>query len=343
MAFGYRYLMVYLPGIDPDSFLLFVHNPAGSTKLRSYLSGREHVIGQKPPLQMVLRDTRLGSTRHECDAHKTDDPAFWYQKTLELNRRFLGTKPPNTIAAPHTTPPKETATQSAGRAARGSQRQLQDYVNIHPDKLSNAVLELLPDRVRELGASIRWVSPLAREDYREYRDAEFLDHIGLGSFARELAEFWPGMGPSWDALGIISDSLGKMKPGVILVEAKSHTREIYGSGCQASPQSRRKIENAIGQARAWCGASGEEDWLGPLYQAANRIAHLYFLREQLRSPTWMVNLYFTGDPICPTDRSMWDLELSNVKTHLGLTGPVPGLTELYLPALNGGTSHQFPE
>ena len=29
MAFGYEYLMVYLPEFNPESFLLFVHNPAG--------------------------------------------------------------------------------------------------------------------------------------------------------------------------------------------------------------------------------------------------------------------------------------------------------------------------
>ena len=31
MAFGYRYWMVFLPEIDPDSYLLFVHNPASAT------------------------------------------------------------------------------------------------------------------------------------------------------------------------------------------------------------------------------------------------------------------------------------------------------------------------
>ena len=41
MAFGYEYLMVYLPEVCQTSFLLFVHNPAGSTKLRDYSSGQE--------------------------------------------------------------------------------------------------------------------------------------------------------------------------------------------------------------------------------------------------------------------------------------------------------------
>ena len=58
------------------------------------------------------------------------------------------------------------------------------------------------------------------------------------------------MGPSWDALGIISDPGLKMKPGVILVEAKSHIPEIYGTGCQASPASLVRIQAAISDARS---------------------------------------------------------------------------------------------
>ena len=46
MAFGYRYWMVYLPDTKLQSFLLFVHNPAGSTRLRDYSSGVARVVGQ---------------------------------------------------------------------------------------------------------------------------------------------------------------------------------------------------------------------------------------------------------------------------------------------------------
>jgi hypothetical protein len=41
MAFGYEYLMVHLPEVCTSSFLLFVYNPAGATKLRDYSSGKE--------------------------------------------------------------------------------------------------------------------------------------------------------------------------------------------------------------------------------------------------------------------------------------------------------------
>jgi hypothetical protein len=343
MAFGYRYWMVFLPEIEPHSFLLFVHNPAGATKLRNYASGRERVVGQ-PDADKVFRDTEVGRTRHECDPHKTDDHSFWYQRTQELNRRYLrgadGGSPPPTFEDLYVSPrPRKSVRYVWGRARRGSQRQLQDYVNVYPDALSQAILDQLPNRVRELGAKIRWVSPLAGDAYREYRDADFLTLVGLGGHARDLAEFWPSMGPSWDALGIISDPDRRMKPGVILVEAKSHIPEIYGSGCQASPESLVKIEAAIGHARSWCDASTGENWLGPLYQSANRIAHLYWLYERLRTPAWLVNLYFTGDPIGPADRPQWEREVASVKTQLGLTRPVPNVIEVYLPALGDANAH----
>ena len=145
--------------------------------------------------------------------------------------------------------------QVAGRALRGSQRQLQDYVNDHPDALSQAVLGRLPPRMNDLGARIRWVSPLAEEKYCEYRDADFLHRLGLGGFTKDLAEFWPALGPCWDALGVISDAQRKLKPGVVLVEAKSHIPEIYGGGCQGESRvPGLKIEAAIHEGETcWCG------------------------------------------------------------------------------------------
>jgi hypothetical protein len=92
------------------------------------------------------------------------------------------------------------------------------------------------------------------------------------------------MGPSWDALGVISSPLGNIKPGVILAEAKSQIPEIYGGDCQASAASLPKIRAAMHPARGWCGCTNSDQWPGPLYQSANRIAHLYFLREKLVIP-----------------------------------------------------------
>lgn len=199
-------------------------------------------------------------------------------------------------------------------------------------------MEALPPRLRELGAHIRWVSPLAKDDYAEYRDAAFFRAVGLGDFVGELASFWPPGGPSWDALAIISDSDGRIRPCVILVEAKSHIHEIYGSGCQAGPSSRGLIEKALAETKDWCGASMDADWTRPLYQSANRLAHLCFIRKRLQRPAWLVNLYFINDPIGPTDEDAWKVELQKVKASLGLTSNVAFAIDLFLPALTSGDS-----
>jgi len=341
MANGFQYWMVYLPAIEPASYLLFVvQELTGNNKLRNYASGSERVLG-KPGTTTVFRETQIGKTRHECDPHKVDDCRFWFDKTQELNRHYLSVGGGNSPKTPVETQvvvksADEAAGILAGRAIRGSRRQLQDYVNSCPDALSEQILRQLPAKDRELKPRIKWVSPLAKEGFREYRDAEFLERVGLGDSASHLASFWPSKGPCWDALGVISDPAGKMKPGVILVEAKSHIAEIFGSGCQATPRSRLKIESAISQVQSWYAVSTGENWLGPLYQFANRIAHLFFLRERLGTPTWLVNLYFTGDPIGPADRAEWEIAVAGVKTQLGLTSLVPGMVEVFLPALYKG-------
>jgi hypothetical protein len=328
MPFGYKYWMVYLPNFNRESFLLFVHNPAGETKLRDYSGDEARVLGQ-PLHQGVLGSTVEGRTRFLLEPHDTTDHGYWHLRTQEINSRCL-------LSAKSVRPPG-ISNGTNGRAHRGSQRQLQDYVNEHEATLTNAVMEALPPRLRELDAHIGWVSPLAEDDYTEYRDADFFRAVGLGDFVAELANFWPSGGPSWVALATISDSDGRIHPGVILVEAKSHIPEIYGNGCQAGLVSRGLIEKALAETKRWCGASADADWTGPLYQSANRLAHLYFIRERLKRPAWLVNIYFINDEIGPTDHDAWKPELQKVKASLGLTSTVPFAIDLFLPALTEGT------
>jgi hypothetical protein len=120
---------------------------------------------------------------------------------------------------------------------------------------------------------------------------------------------------------------------VVLVEAKSHAAEMYGSGCQAGPRSRRKIEAALEQTKRWLGVPENTDWTGPLYQSANRLAHLYFFREVVSVPAWLVNVYFLPDPHSPTTRAEWKMALTQVKAELGLSGiATPYTVEVFLTA-----------
>jgi hypothetical protein len=46
---------------------------------------------------------------------------------------------------------------------------------------------------------IEWRSPLAEDDYAEYRDQCFLDRLGIKP-SIPLEFFWPSRGPQWDGL-----------------------------------------------------------------------------------------------------------------------------------------------
>src|SRR5512140_1597226 len=219
----------------------------------------------------------------------------------------------------------------AGRASRGSRRQLQDYVNLHPDLISSAILAGLPAAP---GATIRWVSPLAEENYQECRDAEFLTRLGLNRLVPDLEEFWPQGGPCWDALGIVADPGGETEGGIILLEAKRHLGEVHGTGCMAVNQrSISRIRAALDQTKKLCGADPAVDWLGTLYQAANRLAHLHFLFDRLNGSAWLVNLYFVGDPIGPATIQDWEADIATNRRLLGLSAPVRNCVDVFLPAL----------
>jgi hypothetical protein len=341
MAFGFRYWMVYLRDFNRESFLLFVHNPAGQTKLRDYSGDSVRVVGQ-PSERAVISATTIGQTRFETAPHDTTDNYYWKKETLHHNSRYLSGA--QSVLASVIANRRHATAQRAehvvcGLAHRGSRRQLQEYVNEHEEDLTREIMKALPPRLTELGARIRWVSPLARDNYTEYRDGDFLTAVGLGEYVDELRMFWPTGGPSWDALGIVEDSQGKLRPGVVLVEAKSHVSEIYGAGCQAAGRSRDQIDRSLSLTKVWAKVSGDADWTGPLYQSANRLAHLYFIREQIKHPAWLVNLYFLNDPIDPTSHDTWNAELQKVKSSLGLTSGVPYTIDLLLPALSSA-EHQ---
>jgi hypothetical protein len=70
------------------------------------------------------------------------------------------------------------------------------------------------------------------------------------------------------------------------------------------------------------------------YQSANRLAHLYFLREIAKVPAWLANIYFVGDDsLISTTRADWDEKIAAVEKHLGFAkSSVPYLGDVFLPA-----------
>ena len=132
-----------------------------------------------------------------------------------------------------------------------------------------------PDLLRPPGmASLDWRSPLAEDDHAEYRDASFLDRLGLGAHREALAAFWPTRGPQWDGLALGPDG------AVILAEAKAHVREFLSPPSAASEKSRGKIDAAFAAVRGDLDVTTRTDWCEVFYQYANRLAHLWFLRRE---------------------------------------------------------------
>lgn len=221
-------------------------------------------------------------------------------------------------------------TDERGRAYAGSRLQVQCFVSRHRSALSDAVrraLGLTGEQVLE------WRAPLEEKCFAEPSDFAFLRALDLGQHCGALKRFWPTRGPHWDALARVTPP--HLPPGVVLVEAKSYPGELYGRGCQAADRrSAEQIMHSLGAAKAWFGADAAADWCGRPYQYANRLAHVYFLRERCRLSAWLVNLCFLDDLTrTPTGRATWDAALPAIKAELGFDdGRVPFTADVFLPA-----------
>jgi hypothetical protein len=212
------------------------------------------------------------------------------------------------------------AKKHSGRAEEGIQFHLQNLVNDEPEKLNNAIYHAFPYLKSWTLTPPVWVSPLAQNDYKEYQGREFLEKVNCSEACPLLKQFWPMGGPVWDGLATLSGKRGER--GVILLEANSHTKEVIDPSyaCKASGKSLEKISTSLNMVKCVLGVEEKADWLGEVYQHANRIAHLYFLRIVAHIPTWLVLLYFIGDKQQegPEHAFHYDGVLREVKAKLAL-------------------------
>jgi hypothetical protein len=180
-------------------------------------------------------------------------------------------------------------------AAKGSQRWLQIAVHKSPQALDSALRQA--GVIGDL-ATVRWVSPDAKDGFVEYRDGAALEALEIDQpLARSLADFWPSGGPVWDGLGVCSDGCK------VLVEAKAHIAEAASPASKASEASLARIEAALHEARAWYAPRAGAAWSKALYQYANRLAFHYFLFKVNNVPSRLVFLDFcnaedVGGPDC---------------------------------------------
>jgi len=220
-------------------------------------------------------------------------------------------------------------TDRLGRALAGSQLQIQLYVNRRCAELNHAIQHAIwsEDRIEP---TFTWVSPHEGHNFIELQDLAFLTALRLEHLREQLAAFWPRRGPVWDALAMSHTS---RESHVILVEAKSYVRELYGGGTRASSVSLARIRDALSRTQQWLGVSTNIDWTGRLYQYANRLAHVYFFREIVGLNAWLVNVHFVNDPHSPTNLEQWQTGLSEAKRELGFSrGSIPFCCDVFLPA-----------
>lgn len=190
---------------------------------------------------------------------------------------------------------------------KGSLKWIQHVVNECPEKLKSAIADSIGYK-----QTIEWLSPRADDDYSEYRDQAFLDLLGIKLSEKKLKDFWPRQGPQWDALGRIEDK------AYFLVEAKAHVSEVISSSQAKAPASISLIKKSLDETKAFLKLKPYVDLTKGLYQYANRLAHLYLLRELNEIPAYLVFVYFVNDPNhIPTTRDEWNGALTLMHAMLG--------------------------
>jgi hypothetical protein len=198
------------------------------------------------------------------------------------------------------------------RKLKGSQRWLQELVNVYPHRLKRAIHGEIGLGVDD---NLIWLSPLEEDSYAEYQDSHFLERLSIRLDNYPLASFWPRGGPVWDGMGKSS------RGDVFLIEAKSHVSELVSS-CQAGERARKVIERSLEETAAFYGVGSADGWSNVYYQYANRLAHLHLLRGLNGIPAWLVFVYFVNDAQMsgPTSVSEWQRAIESVHEHLGIDG-----------------------
>ncbi|HWF64698.1 MAG TPA: hypothetical protein VN685_08815, partial [Rhizomicrobium sp.] len=195
------------------------------------------------------------------------------------------------------------------------------------DILDAAILAQLP-----CCGKITWMSPLASDDYAEYRDEGFLTLLNLQHLQPALEQFWPKRGPQWDALGFSDHG------DVLLVEAKAHVAELHSPASQAGAASLEKIKAALTEAAMRFGAPADASWHGKFYQLANRLAHLHWLRKH-GVAAWLILINFIGDKEMrgPETSSEWEAAYHEAFAALAIAVDPPLLAHvlhIYLDVKN---------
>lgn len=168
----------------------------------------------------------------------------------------------------------------------GSQKDLQILANQHQDILNHELSKILNKTIK-----LEWLSPLKDDDYAEYVDQDFINRLDINSrIIKPLNDFWPNGGANWDGLA-------KDNETIFLIEAKAHISEqmIESTGA-TSIESINLIKKSLEETKAFLDVKSDVSWCKEnYYQYANRLAHLYYLREINKIDAHLLFIYFLND------------------------------------------------
>ena len=204
-----------------------------------------------------------------------------------------------------------------GKARAGSQKWLQVLVNDHYELLN----AYIAPKLRPQPSNIEWLSPLRADCYAEYSDEDFIDRLGIKLDKKPRSEFWPMGGPHWDGLARTD------KEQILLLEAKSHTKELVSTLGASSHRSISLISLSLNKTKKFVGSSSDKsvDWTVGVYQYANRLAHLYFLNKLNGFDAYLILLYFlkdkereAGDTHVPRTELEWESVITYQERLMGI-------------------------
>ena len=105
----------------------------------------------------------------------------------------------------------------------------------------------------------------------------------------------------------------------LLLKAKANIPELISHCGAKDPNSLRLIADRLKETQKWLGCQHTNDWTRYFYQYANRLAHLYFLRELQGKDAFLVFVYFVSDTThIPISFEEWRGALQLQKKLMGL-------------------------
>lgn len=205
--------------------------------------------------------------------------------------------------------PRKTFAQKT----HGSQKDIQLLANKYKKLLDEEI-----SKIKKEPVELEWFSPLKDDDYAEYVDQCFINRLGISDrILVQLKNFWPKGGVNWDGLAKAGET-------VFIMEAKAHISEIKIESTRASSvKSLELIEKSLNETKEFLNIKSDISWCKKnYYQYANRIAHLYYLREKNKIDAHLLFIYFLNDKSVVTKKEEtkedWEKAINGIYNKLEL-------------------------